>query len=162
MGILEKLNKEKWQTNLQFSVDSSTAVSVRSKIGLDPSNNIDEEYIENENIDVANSNYTKCVIAPCLHYPDEAFLDGEEDLVESRATVLLKSALPSFNNGDRPWPNQHAKQVFIRQLVNGVEVDLHTMHVVITYVAGLWCVRLSAFPWLTFCRANSFQGTFCQ
>lgn len=115
-------------------------MSIRSKIGLDPSNKIDKEYIESQKIDVANSYFTKCVIEPCVHNPDEPFLEGEEGEVESRVTVSLQAAIPSFDNGDIPWPNQHAKQVFVSQRVSGAEMLVHTMHVVIRCVARLACV----------------------
>ena len=124
---------------MQLSVDSSTTVSVRSRIGLDPSNKIDKEYIATQKIDVANSDFTKCVVKPCLHNPDEAPLEGVQQDV-SRATVKLYAGIPSFDNGDAEWPYQHAKQVFIDQLVSQAEVLVHTMHVVIRCVASLSCV----------------------
>ena len=131
------LNLLEWQSDLQFSVDPSTVVSVRSRIGLDRNNKIDEEYITRENIDEDNDDFTNCVNEPCLLKPDPAYLMGEEGDIESRVSVKLKAAIPSFDNGDLDWPERHAKQVFISQQVSGAEMLLHTMHVVITYVARL-------------------------
>ncbi|EJK76379.1 hypothetical protein THAOC_01861, partial [Thalassiosira oceanica] len=120
-----------WKSDLQFSVDASTVVSVRSRIGLDPDNKIDREVIALQKIDVDNSNFTKCVIQPCLLDLDNAFLMGEDGQITSRATVLLKAGIPSFDNSDIDWPRQHAKQVLVSQLVSEAEMLVHTMHVVI-------------------------------
>ena len=75
-------------------------MSVRSRIGLDPDNKIDREVIALQKIDVDNSNFTKCVIQPCLLDLDNAFLMGEDGQITSRATVLLKAGIPSFDNSD--------------------------------------------------------------
>ena len=96
------MNLLEWQSDLQLSVDASTEMSVRSRIGLDPSDKRDKEYIVKHKIDEENDSFTKCVRHPCplklVHGP----LMGEEGQIASRADVLLKAAIPSFDNSNRP------------------------------------------------------------
>ena len=112
------------------AVDSSTVVTLRSNVGLDPNDPIDQAYIESAGIDIDNSYYTNCIIQSCFP-PIAETLMSDEEMISSRAKQWLQAGIPRFNNGDSVWPDKHAKQIVIKEVVAGAEILLHTMYVVI-------------------------------
>lgn len=114
------------------TVDSSTVITLRSGIGLDANDPTDKDYMDSmSSFDPEGSIYTKCVSQPCRPNFESVSFSGEEQVAKSTASVQLKAAIPRFNNGGTDWPQTHAKQVVIKQLVGTGEMLLHTMFVVI-------------------------------
>lgn len=113
------------------TVDSSTVIMLRSGIGLDSNDPTDKDYMDRSSIDPESSIFTKCVSQPCRIAPESVSFSGEEQVAKSTASVQLQAAIPRFNNGGAHWPQTHAKQVVIKQLVGTGEMLLHTMFVVI-------------------------------
>ena len=112
-------------------VDPSTVILLRSSIGLDANDATDKDYMDRSGIDPESSAFTKCVSQSCRITPESVAFSGEEEATKSTASVQLKAAIPRFNNAGAEWPQTHAKQVVIKQLVGTGEMLLHTMFVVI-------------------------------
>ena len=124
-------------------VDKSTSVMLKSSIGLDPLDPLDQKFIKAipgfAEDDEQFKLYTKCISKYCYPAIQDNINSGP-----TRATEKLWAGLPKFNNPNADWPSKHAKQIVVMQSIGGAEVKIHTMHVVIkggstVHLVGLFC-----------------------